>query len=75
MTQIYPWLLANQYWIIPLVLYVALNLAKRDYLVNNSNPVVRGIASVLEKILVLQWDKWGGSFKSLGIVEPPDDNK
>ena len=75
MNTIYQFVLANQYWILPLAIYLALNLAKRDCLVNNSNPVVRGVASVLEKILVLEWGRWGGSFKSLGIVETPDDNK
>lgn len=73
MTSIYPWLLANKTWILPLVIYLAINFAKRDYLVQNSNPVIRGLASVLEKILFLEWNRWGGSFKSLGIVSPPNE--
>jgi len=63
MNQILPWLIANQAWLIPLAIYLALNLAKRDYLVANTNPVVRGVALMIEKILVLEWNKWGGSFK------------
>ena len=63
MNQIVPWLVANQAWLIPLLIYVAMNIAKRDWLVQNSDPTVRTIAQMLEKILVLEWDKWGGKFK------------
>ena len=57
------WLHANSYWLVPLVVYAAMNLAKRSFLVENPNPIVRGFASVLESILVLEWNKWGGSLK------------
>ena len=70
MAKVINWLIANQAWLIPLVVYVALNLAKRDFLVNNSNPVIRGAAGVLEKILLLEWQKWGGNLKFLVSDEP-----
>lgn len=70
MNQFLAFLSEHQSWLIPLALYLAINLARRDYLVKNENPVIRGLASALERVLFLQWDRWGGSFKSLGIVSP-----
>ena len=70
MNQFLAFLTEHQSWLIPLALYLAINLARRDYLVKNENPVIRGLASALERVLFLQWDRWGGSFKSLGIVSP-----
>ena len=65
----------NKEWIIPLVLYIALNVARRDYLVKNESPVIRGLASALERVLFLEWDRWGGKFKAIGIVSPGIDSK
>ena len=70
MGQVTAWLHANQSWLIPLVLYIALNVCKRSYLVENPNPLVRGFAGALEKILLLEWDRWGGNFKFLVSDEP-----
>lgn len=69
------WVIANSHWLIPLVLYLAINLARRDYLVKNENAVIRGLALALERVLFLEWDRWGGAFKSLGIVAPPVDTE
>ena len=70
MNQALEFLRQHQEWVIPLALYLAINLARRDYLVKHANPTVRAIASVLERVLFLQWDRWGGKFKALGIVSP-----
>ena len=70
MNQFLAFLSEHQSWLIPLALYLAINLARRDYLVKNENPVIRWLASALERVLFLQWDRWGGSFKALGIVSP-----
>lgn len=73
MNQALEFIRQHQEWIIPLVLYIAINLARRDYLVQHKNPTVRAVASVLERVLFLQWDRWGGKFKALGIISPEVD--
>lgn len=65
MGRVIAWLSDNQSWLIPLAIYLAMNLAKRDYLVQNPNPVVRGFANALEKVLFLEWNRWGGNLKWL----------
>ncbi len=69
------WIIANSHWLIPLVLYIAVNVVRRDYLVKNENAVIRGIAHALEMVLVLEWDRWGGSFKPLGLISPRVEDK
>jgi hypothetical protein len=68
MDKIVPWLSDNQYWLMPLVIYIALNVSKRTKLLTSANPTVRAIAVLIEPMLVLEWDKWGGKFKSM---DPP----
>ena len=62
---VYQWLIDNKSIWIPVVLYLALNLANRTALVTHANPEVRFIARLLENVLFMQWDKWGGTLKAL----------
>lgn len=63
--MIYQWLIDNKSIWIPVVLYLALNVANRAALVTHADPRVRYVARLLENVLFLQWDKWGGTLKSL----------
>lgn len=64
----YQWLIDNKSIWIPVVLYLALNVANRTALVTHANPDIRFIARLLENVLLLQWDRWGGTLK---VLVPP----
>lgn len=64
----YQWLIDNKSIWIPVALYLALNIANRTALVTNANPEIRFIARLLENVLFMQWDKWGGTLK---VLAPP----
>ena len=65
MSQIYSWLANNTAYWVPFVLYICLNVMDRTTLVTHANPEVRFIARLLENVLFMQWDKWGGTLKAL----------
>jgi len=66
--MIYQWLIDHKSIWIPVALYLALNIANRSTLVTHANPEVRFIARLLENVLFMQWDKWGGTLK---VLVPP----
>jgi len=64
---IYTWLISNPEIVVPVLVYLAWNVIPR------TPPTDRrlfALWSIAERLMVLSWDRFGGKFKSLGIVSP-----
>ena len=63
----YTWILANPHIVVPALVYVAYNVIPRTPPVNRQ---LFALWSLVERAMVLSWDRWGGSAKLLGFVSP-----
>ena len=64
---IYAWLIANPEIVVPILIYVCWNVIPR------TPPTDRrlfALWSLGERLMVLGWDRWAGSWKSIGVVSP-----
>lgn len=67
LTIIYTWLLANPHIWVPIAIYVAYNLIPR------TPPADRrlfALWALAERLMLLSWDRWAGSWKSIGVIYP-----
>lgn len=61
------WCLAHPEIAIPIVIYLAWNIIPRT---PPKNRFLFALWSVAERAMLLSWERWGGTVKSLGIVSP-----
>lgn len=67
---IWAWCLAHPEIAVPIVVYVAYNIVPRT---PPKNRTLFAIWALFERLVVLSWDRWGGSAKLIGIVSPNPD--
>jgi hypothetical protein len=63
----YAWCLAHPEIVVPLVVYLAWNVIPRT---PPRDRRLFALWAVAERLMLLSWDRWGGSAKALGIVSP-----
>jgi hypothetical protein len=61
------WCLAHPEIVVPAVVYVAWNVIPRT---PPKDRRLFALWSLAERLLVLSWDRFGGSWKALGIISP-----
>lgn len=61
------WCLAHPEIVVPVAVYVAWNVIPRT---PPKDRRLFALWALAERLLVLSWDRWGGSAKALGIVSP-----
>jgi hypothetical protein len=67
-TQAFDWLLAHPF-VLGLLLWLALNLARRMPEPANKSGLAHAVWETFERFMVTAYDQWGGPFKALG--SPP----
>jgi hypothetical protein len=63
----YAWCLAHPEIVVPALVYVAWNVIPRT---PPRQRFLFALWSIGERLMLLSWDRWGGSAKALGIVSP-----
>jgi len=61
------WAVAHPEWSIPIAVYLVVNVMPRK---PPTNPTLRRLWGVSERLMMLSWDRWGGRLKALGLVLP-----
>jgi hypothetical protein len=64
---VYAWCLAHPEIVVPAIVYIAYNVIPRT---PPKDRRLFALWALAERLLVLSWDRWGGSAKALGIVSP-----
>jgi hypothetical protein len=53
--------------VVPVLVYVAYNIIPRQ---PPTDRRLFALWAIAERLMVLSWDRWGGSAKALGVVSP-----